>query len=417
MTVQAIVSGVTKLMEENHYSGATIKTYTQMWDRLSNFLLEQYGDTEFDMERGLAFLEQKYEFQTKYDEGSLSQAKVQLLRMINILEDYRLYGVLVRRYFNPKNPVALTGEFEIIHEKYSDYLKTSPLSTSTVNHYLNSTRLFLNCVSQSGLAFPEQISTENVNCYIKTLAGYSYKTVEQEICGIRHFLRFLLETGIITNDLASEIHMPVISKTASIPSAWSTEELKSLVSAIDRTSPIGKRDYAMIIIASCCGLRGGDIKNLRFGNFNWEEKTLSFVQHKTKKPLTLPLPDAIGWAVIDYIKNGRPKYYDTDYVFIKHMPPFSPLGDDNHLDSIVTKYMNKAGIRRDRHQHSGFHSLRHSCGTMLMDMEIPVHVIAEVLGHSDIDVTGIYLKTHLKKLAECVLPLNFDDGDDNDDKH
>ena len=76
-----------------------------------------------------------------------------------------------------------------------------------------------------------------------------------------------------------------------------------MLSVIDRNSPIGKRDYAMILLACVLGLRIGDIKNLRFQNFNWEDKKLSLIQHKTHKPLTLPIPDAVGWAVIDYIKK------------------------------------------------------------------------------------------------------------------
>ena len=102
----------------------------------------------------------------------------------------------------------------------------------------------------------------------------------------------------------------------------------------------------MIVLACVLGLRIGDIKLLKFSNFNWEEKKLSIVQHKTKKPLTLPIPDEVGWAVIDYIKNGRPSYYETDIIFLKHMPPFDPIGDDNHMYQIITKYMRKAGINR-----------------------------------------------------------------------
>lgn len=79
-----------------------------------------------------------------------------------------------------------------------------------------------------------------------------------------------------------------------------------MLSAIDRNSPIGKRDYAMILLACILGLRIGDIKKLRFQNFNWEVKKLSLIQRKTHKPLILPIPDAVGWAIIDYIKDGRP---------------------------------------------------------------------------------------------------------------
>ena len=115
------------------------------------------------------------------------------------------------------------------------------------------------------------------------------------------------------------------------------------------------------------------------------------------------MPDAVGWAVIDYIKNGRPHYYGSDVVFLKHMPPFDPIGDENHMQRQITRYMRKAGIDQRGRKHSGFHSLRHSAGSMLLEMETPLPVITDILGHSDSGMTAVYLKTDLQKLAECVL--------------
>jgi len=159
----------------------------------------------------------------------------------------------------------------------------------------------------------------------------------------------------------------------------------------------------MIVLACVLGLRIGDIKNLKFSNFNWEDKKLSIIQHKTHKPLTLPIPDAIGWAVIDYVKNGRPEYHESDIIFLKHMPPFTPIGHDNHMGGIIQRYMRKAGIDQRSKKHSGFHSLRHSVGSMLLEMETPLPVITNILGHSDSNITAVYLKTDLRKLIECVL--------------
>ena len=248
-----------------------------------------------------------------------------------------------------------------------------------------------------------EITMDLCNSYLKTLAGYSFKTVEQNVCGVRHFLRFLYSSGRIQNNYAEKIHMPPISKSAKIPSAWQADELKAMLAAIDRNNPIGKRDYAMILLACVLGLRVGDIKNLRFRNFDWEGKRLSLIQHKTHKPLTLPVPDAIGWAVIDYIKNGRPHHYASDVIFLKHMPPFDPISNENHMQQQITRYMRKAGIDQRSRKRSGFHSLRHSAGSMLLEMETHLPVITDILGHSDSDVTAIYLKTDLQKLAECVL--------------
>ena len=180
--------------------------------------------------------------------------------------------------------------------------------------------------------------------------------------------------------------------------------MKKLLAAVDRNSPIGKRDYAMMVLACVMGLRISDIKALRFSNFDWNNKVLAIVQHKTKKSLTLPLPDQVGWAVIDYIKNGRPDYDGSDYVFLKHMPPFNSFSDSDHLQQRIIYHMQKAGIRRDKDRHSGFHSLRQSAASIMLEMETPLPVITTVLGHSDMDITAVYLKTDIQKLAECVLP-------------
>lgn len=408
MKLEMITDGLKELLLENHYNLTTIHFYEREWKKIQTFLMNEYGDTEYEMERGLKYLEKQYNLVSKYNDGTLSQQRVQLLRVVHMLEDYSLHRVLTRRYYASKNPLTLDERFEPLFNEYADFLDSSELSVSTVNHYKRMSVVFMDYLTQRKISSADQVTMDICNSYLKTLAGYSFKTVEQNVCGVRHFLRFLHSSGKISVDYAEKIHMPSISKSARIPSAWQAEELKAMLAAIDRNSPTGKRDYAMIVLACVLGLRIGDIKNLRFKNFNWEEKKLSIIQHKTHKPLNLPLPDAVGWAVIDYIKNGRPQYYESDVIFLKHMPPFDPIGDENHMQQQIIRYMRKAGIDQRRKKHSGFHSLRHSAGSMLLEMETPLPVITDILGHSDSDVTAVYLKTDLQKLAECVLsPEDF----------
>ena len=360
------------------------------------------------MERGLRYLEKKYNIISKYTEGTLSQQRVQLLRVVHMLEDYRLHQVLTRRYYASKNPIVLDETYASLFEEYEKRLDLSELSVSTLKHYKRISKVFLDYLFQRSIPSEASITMKTCNSYLKTLAGYSFKTVEQHVCGLRNFLKFIYSSERIKVNLAEDIHMPNVSKGAKIPSVWQEDELKALLAVIDRNNPIGKRDYAMVVLACVLGLRIGDIKNLRFNNFNWEEKKLSIIQHKTHKPLTLPIPDSIGWAVIDYIQNGRPSYYETDIIFLKHMPPFEPIGQFNHMSSLIQRYMRKAGIDQRSKKHSGFHSLRHSVGSMLLEMETPLPVITSILGHSDSNITAVYLKTDLKKLAECILsPEDF----------
>ena len=408
MNLEMITEGLKQLLQENNYTPATIRFYEREWNKIQCFLTEEYGNTGYDMERGLKYLENQYGFITKYNDGTLSQQRVQLLRVVHMLEDYRLHQVLTRRYYASKNPITLNAYYSAAFMDYTGFLNSTELSDSTVGHYKSISMVFMDYLQQRKIESAENITMDTCNSYLKTLSGYSFKTIEQNVCGIRHFLRFLYSAGILAVDYAENIHMPAVSKSAKIPSAWKLDELKAMLAVIDRNSPIGKRDYAMILLACVLGLRIGDIKNLRFQNFSWEDKKLSLIQHKTHKPLTLPIPDAVGWAVIDYIKNGRPRYYETDHVFLKHMPLFDPIGNENHMQQQLVRYMRKAGIDQRTKKHSGFHSLRHSAGSMLLEMETPLPVITDILGHTASDVTAVYLKTDLKKLAECVIsPEDF----------
>lgn len=403
MKLEMITENLKNLLLENHYSPATIRFYEREWGKIHTFLIDEYGDTEYEMERGLKYLEKQYSLITRYNDGTLSQQRVQLLRVVHMLEDYRIHRVLTRRCYASKNPLTVNENYSSLFLEYTDYLDSSELSASTIGHYKKIVIVFLDYLTQRKISSIELLTMDLCNSYLKTLAGYSFKTVEQNVCGVRHFLRFLYSSGRIQNNYAEKIHMPPISKSAKIPSAWQADELKAMLAAIDRNNPIGKRDYAMILLACVLGLRVGDIKNLRFRNFDWEGKRLSLIQHKTHKPLTLPVPDAVGWAVIDYIKNGRPHHYESDVIFLKHMPPFDPISNENHMQQQITRYMRKAGIDQRSRKRSGFHSLRHSAGSMLLEMETPLPIITDILGHSDSDVTAIYLKTDLQKLAECVL--------------
>ena len=403
MKLEKITEGLKELLLENHYNPATIRFYEREWKKIQTFLITEYGDTGYEMERGLKYLEKQYNLINRYNDGTLSQQRVQLLRVVHMLEDYSLHKVLTRRYYASKNPLVLNEGYSSLFSEYAEFLDSSELSASTINHYKSIATVFMDYLTQRKVLSVGKITMDTCNSYLKTLAGYSFKTVEQNVCGVRHFLRFLHSSGKIMVDYAEKIHMPPVSKSAKIPSAWQADELRAMLSAIDRSSPIGKRDYAMIILACVLGLRIGDIKNLRFSSFNWEEKKLSIIQHKTHRPLTLPIPDAVGWAVIDYIRNGRPCYYESDIIFLKHMPPFDPVGDENHMQQQITRYMRKAGIDQRSKKRSGFHSLRHSTGSLLLEMETPLPVITDILGHTDSNVTSIYLKTDLQKLAECIL--------------
>ena len=136
MTLDEITEGLKQLLLDNHYSPATIKFYEREWNKIRQFIINEFGDTNYDMERGLLYLEKQQGFISKYNEGSISQQRVQLLRVVHMLEDYRLHQVLTRRYYVNKNLISLCSESLDIHGKYIAALNDSELSASTRKHYL-----------------------------------------------------------------------------------------------------------------------------------------------------------------------------------------------------------------------------------------------------------------------------------------
>ena len=189
MNLEMITEGLKQLLQENNYTPATIRFYEREWNKIQCFLTEEYGNTGYDMERGLKYLENQYGFITKYNDGTLSQQRVQLLRVVHMLEDYRLHQVLTRRYYASKNPITLNAYYSAAFMDYTGFLNSTELSDSTVGHYKSISMVFMDYLQQRKIESAENITMDTCNSYLKTLSGYSFKTIEQNVCGIRHFLR------------------------------------------------------------------------------------------------------------------------------------------------------------------------------------------------------------------------------------
>ncbi len=280
-------------------------------------------------------------------------------------------------------------------------------STVTIGHYTKQSAKFLDYADSQRLLSCSEINLTLINNYIKTFAGYTYKTVEQQLCSLRTFFKYLHINGFTTIDYSSKIPMVQSRRQTRIPSIWPASDLKKLIAAIDRGNPMGKRDYAIILLACRLGLRISDIKKLTFSNFRWEDKQLVFVQSKTRTNLSLPLIQDVGWAVIDYLKYGRPNV-ETPYVFIRHLAPFLPFSEDDHLHQMIVKYMRVAHIPVSPKRRVGMHSLRHTLASVLLENDTPLPTISDVLGHINTESTAVYLKVDIKKLKECSFDIKED---------
>lgn len=381
------------------YTEGSMKFYRRRWRMLLQFAQDR-SETYYSERLGIDFVKKYFHIFEEDFNQSLSQSETQELRVIRLIGDFQLHHTVLRRYYKHKE--ILTDSYFIeISSRFKQYCKEKDYSKVTTDHYVKLSARFMDYLSSQAVTDCSEINLKLINNYIKTLAGYTYKTVEQNICSMRAFFRFLLETGKVQTDFAAKTPMVQARKQTRIPSVWTGGELKKLIAAIDKGSPKGKRDYAIFLLACSLGMRCTDIKNLKIENFHWEEKKLVFIQSKTREPLSLPLTPQVGWAVIDYLKYGRPEI-DSPYIFVKHMAPFGPFSEGDHLNQLIKRYMELAHIPTLKKKR-GMHSLRHTMASVLLEKDTPLSTISDILGHVDTDSTAVYLKVDIKKLKECSL--------------
>ena len=387
------------------YSEGSMTFYKRRWQQLLAFAKEQ-GVTHYSERLGIDFIEQCFNILEKDFEGTLKQCEVQNLRVIRMVGDFQLHGTVLRRYYKHKELLHNPYFIEVIND-FKQYCINKDYSTATIEHYTKQSSRFLDYADSQSISSCGDINLTLINRYIKTLAGYTYKTVEQQLCSLRALFKYLFKDDLIVTDFSQKIPMVQSRKKTRIPSVWSVSDLKKLIAAIDRGSPVGKRDYAMILLACHLGLRVSDIKKLTFENFHWEDKQLVFTQSKTRTSLSLPLEQEVGWAVIDYLKYGRPDI-DSPYLFIRHLAPFLPFSENDHLHQIIIKYMRLAHVPVSPKKRVGMHSLRHTLASLLLENNTPLPVISNILGHLDVESSAVYLKVDIKKLKQC--PLDLKEG-------
>lgn len=385
------------------YTKGSMTFYRRRWNQLMAYA-EDRGECYYTEQLGMDFLKEFFGVTQEDFSRTLPQAETQEIRVIRMVGDFQLHHAVLRRYLKHKE-ILTTPFFVDIRSRFQSSCEKKGYSQITTEHYVKQSSYLMDYLAAQGMNDFTAVTLDTVNAYIRTLAGFSYKTVEQHICSLRAFFRFLYQEGIMPDDLAAKMPMVKARKQTAIPSVWTHEELKQLVGAIDRESPKGRRDYAIILIACRLGLRCTDIKNLCFENFNWTEKKICFTQSKTGQPMELLLVPDVGWAVIDYLRYGRPKV-DSSRIFVRHMAPFLPFAEGDHLDQLIRTYMVKAHIPM-RGKHRGMHSLRHTMASVLLEKDTPLPVISDIIGHLDTNSTAVYLKVDMERLAEC--PLDFEE--------
>ena len=224
---------------------------------------------------------------------------------------------------------------------------------------------------------------------------------------IKSLLTFAYEQNLISYEQKSCLDDIHYKERRKLPSFYSPQEVIKLESSIDRSTAVGKRDYAMVLLASRLGIRAGDICSLKFSNIDWDRNIIEIEQSKTGIYVALPLLEDVGNAIIDYIRNGRPPT-EIKNIFVSHTYPDRPV-TTNLITSRVHRWIINSGADISG-RHAGPHSLRHSLASTLLNDGVELPVISEALGHEFTSSTMLYLNTDINSLLACSLDVPMVDN-------
>lgn len=398
MSVAELIGRTDKHMEELGYSPGTMRHIREAWNVLRKFAASR-GTDHLTPELGMTMLKEHYGIEMYSPD--LNGHKRLMRRSVMLLLEFQLSGGIAKR--QPQYDHSFPARYAEIGERYIQrFIDTAAPSQATIrNHHLVLEKFFVFAVFH-GANEPKNIDISIINSYIKTFAGYAKSTIATKMNILKRFCLFAHKEGV----LDSEFQWPTVTiyKDRKIPEYYTADEVELILDSVDRANPRGKRDYAMLIVASRCGLRISDLKALEFSNIDFVNNSINITQQKTGKRLSLPLLPEVGWALIDYIRNGRPQS-DCPNIFIRHVVPYQSFGTTDNLEHIIANYARLAGLKNQADRKSSFHMLRYGLASELLRKDVSLTTISGILGHSEINVTSQYTRLDFDQLRVCSLEV------------
>lgn len=409
LPLDQLVADAMEQLRQLGYSRRTLGRYRAVWERLIDFSRREGMGDSLSTGLALRFLMACHE----HDSGAPNPTggwQRHAVNCVGVLREYAQNGRIRHRRRNGKVSHVTPAMAKLLRDYTAYCIDKLYLRPTTMNARIRSLRAFLVFLCQRNMEKVGELRAADLSDYLSSQSHLRPRTIARVIEELRSFLRFLAMRGILHRDLGLDLPKIRIPQDATIPSVWEPELIEKLLQVIDRSSPKGKRDYAILLLACRLGLRAADIRNLELDHINWDESRIDINQSKTMAALSVPLTEEVGKALIDYLQSGRPQVTERK-IFLKLHAPFEPFAANNNLHDIVSYWRQLAGISFLSPQRRGLHSLRHSLATRLLRDGISLVTISGIMGHASLESTRIYAKADLEGLRGVSLDIGgLNDG-------
>ena len=305
---------------------------------------------------------------------------------------------------------AIAEEIEVDHspspveqhvQAYERYLQdVRALSRQTIINYRPVVRDFINFRFTDGVVSLAQLRAVDVTDFVqKRVSRLNMRRAKIMTTALRSFLSYARYRGDIISDLAAAVPVVANWSLSSIPRAIGRAEVARLLASIDRDTPVGCRDYAMILALARLGLRSSEVVSLELNDVDWVAGQIH-VRGKAGQRNDLPLPADVGEAIADYLRKSRPRN-SSRRVFLRDKAPIRGFVGPCGLGSVIRRSLKRAGINPPT---KGTHQFRHGLASEMLRGGASLAEIGEVLGHRHVQTTAIYAKVDINALRTLALP-------------
>lgn len=277
--------------------------------------------------------------------------------------------------------------------EFANYLKNDKHSSeNTVLSYIRDLKGFSNFMRKCGVDNANKVNYTNIMAYIYELQSQKKagSTISRNIASIRSFYNFLIKRGELSDNPAANLELPKTEKK--MPGVLTLDKVECLLEQPQGIDPKGIRDKAMLELLYATGIRVSELINLKVSDVNLP---LEYIRCGTdRKKRIIPIGNQAKMALKKYMERGRNGLTlaeEEEMLFVNcNGKPMTRQG----LWKIIKSYAKKAGIDEDITPHM----LRHSFAAHLIENGADLKSVQEMLGHSDISTTQIYIKLTNQKL-------------------
>jgi integrase/recombinase XerD len=269
------------------------------------------------------------------------------------------------------------------------------LSEATIHHCLSFLKRFMAFRFGKKVGDLNNITPGDIVAFLrKIMAGtqpYRDKTPPSHL---RNLFRFLFWAGKTKRDLANAVPRVAQPPQSHLPRYLKPEAVEQLIDAVWSGDPVGRRNYAMILLIARLGLRASEVIAIQLDDIDWRAGTI-LIRGKGKRHDRMPLPNDVGKAIVDYIRNGRRGPSRT--LFVSSKVPYRPFVNAQILNTVLRDAFEQTGVKPPQ-KYVGSHLLRHSLATDMLRKGASLDEIGDVLRHRSRMSTTIYAKHDVEGL-------------------